>query len=146
MIEKLKSWLGRIVEGIKGKSVDKAETKQGMDVASERDELAPTKRYEVVSGQKQAPQSQAQLRFEERLIPLQPGFLVGRGSSCHLRLTDLKVSRIHARFNLTEAGWVIQDNASRNGTFVNGRRIQQARLESGDTIQIGQTRLIYEER
>jgi len=71
---------------------------------------------------------------------------VGRGESCHLKLTDPGASRVHASFTPVGAGWLLKDNASKNGTLLNGKSIRSAVLKSGDQIQIGQTMLIYEER
>ena len=38
--------------------------------------------------------------------------------------------------------FVVEDLASTNGTFVNGKRVQSAQLASGDRIQIGRVELI----
>ena len=48
-----------------------------------------------------------------------------------------QVSRTHARLTFQDDHWVIYDQQSRNGTFVNGRRIQYRALEHGDRIRIG---------
>jgi len=53
---------------------------------------------------------------------------------------------VHASFQPMGASWLVQDNASRNGTFLNGRRIKRALLHHGDTIRLGQTVLTFEER
>jgi pSer/pThr/pTyr-binding forkhead associated (FHA) protein len=53
---------------------------------------------------------------------------------------------VHARFVPVGEAWAVQDNASKNGTFLNGRRVERAVLTHGDTIRIGQTVLTYEER
>ena len=82
---------------------------------------------------------------QSTVVPLHTGFLVGRGTSCHLVLADPNASRVHASFVQAEQGWLLQDNASKNGTLLNGERITSAVLSSGDEIQIGQTVLVYEE-
>jgi len=106
----------------------------------------PTKRYEAFSFKGRDRQCRALLRLGTQVFMLQPGFLVGRGASCHLRLSDPRASRVHARFAPVGEGWEVQDNASKNGTFLNGQRIKRAVLRHGDTIRIGQTVLTYEER
>lgn len=70
-------------------------------------------------------------------ITLHDGFIVGRGSSSHLRLNDPAVSRLHARFRCSEGIWYIQDMESRSGILVNGAQVHATRLNQGDLIQIG---------
>jgi pSer/pThr/pTyr-binding forkhead associated (FHA) protein len=68
---------------------------------------------------------------------------VGRGLSAELRLDDTSVSRRHAILVPRPAGARVLDDRSSNGTFVNGRRIQQADLSNGDVIVIGRVVLRY---
>jgi len=64
--------------------------------------------------------------------------LLGRGKEAHARLDDTGASRTHARIVRTEdGGWLLEDLRSRNGTFVDGRRIERIELKSGDRIHIG---------
>ena len=63
--------------------------------------------------------------------------LVGQGQSCDLKLTDPKVSRRHAAFELGEVGLRIIDLESRNGTVVSGVRVDGATLEGGEMIRLG---------
>jgi pSer/pThr/pTyr-binding forkhead associated (FHA) protein len=51
---------------------------------------------------------------------------------------DSKVSRLHAEMQVREGQWVLVDLGSRNGTFVNGRRIRQHPLRDGDRLQLGE--------
>ncbi|MCA9692008.1 MAG: sigma 54-interacting transcriptional regulator [Nannocystaceae bacterium] len=52
------------------------------------------------------------------------GVLVGRGGSATLVLDDASVSRAHARIGFDGARWTVEDLGSRNGTFVDGRRVR----------------------
>jgi len=63
-----------------------------------------------------------------------------------LCLNDARLSRVHARvgFDRQSGAVRIGDAQSRNGTFVNGRRIETALLVSGDVIRAGDTLLVYE--
>jgi len=65
---------------------------------------------------------------------------IGRevGSTIHLG-TDNTVSRRHARILRQGDGWVIRDEGSSNGTWVNGVRVTEQPLRPGDEIQIGAT-------
>lgn len=62
---------------------------------------------------------------------------LGRARSNSIVLDDMLVSRHHARISADDHGLVIEDLGSRNGTFVNGRRVQSTRLHEGDRIGIG---------
>lgn len=67
---------------------------------------------------------------------------VGRGSSSDLVLNwDAQVSRVHARFERVAEGWELIDGGlSRNGTFVNDRRLSgRHRLNDGDVVRFGRT-------
>ncbi len=70
--------------------------------------------------------------------------VVGRDETCELSLADPGVSRSHATFSRSAIGVQVVDQGSRNGTYLNGRRLmQQTLLRQGDTIAIGGVRLRY---
>ncbi len=63
--------------------------------------------------------------------------LIGRGPECDLVVADRQVSREHARIRRTDAGYLLQDLGSKNGTHLNGVPIQkEILLQDGDIIQI----------
>jgi hypothetical protein len=68
---------------------------------------------------------------------------IGRGLSAELRLDDNSVSRRHAILVPRPSGASILDDRSANGTFVNGRRVQQAELRGGDVIVLGRVVLRF---
>lgn len=70
---------------------------------------------------------------------------IGRGPSADLHLDESSVSRRHAILLSRPTGARILDESSSNGTFVNGRRVQQADLSDGDVIVIGRVVLRYVE-
>src|SRR5690349_24647639 len=81
-----------------------------------------------------------QLLREERLNL--PVIKVGKLSSSHLRLDDESVSRMHAVIEVTGPGDIsIIDLGSTKGTFVNGQKVNKAKLQSGDQIVVGDTRI-----
>src|SRR5215468_5192353 len=68
---------------------------------------------------------------------------VGKLASSHLRLDDETVSRMHAVIEVTGPDEIhIIDLGSTRGTLVNGERISKARLQSGDEIMFGDSRVI----
>ena len=72
-------------------------------------------------------------------------FLVGRADTAHLYLPeDRFFSRHHCLLEIAPPRCFLRDLGSTNGTFVNGRRVPEAFLVSGDRIQGGQTVLEVE--
>ena len=72
---------------------------------------------------------------QARKIVLDPlPFVVGRDESTHLQLDSGRVSREHAQFQREAGGIVLRDLGSTNGTFVNGRRIEEHVLDDGDIV------------
>ncbi len=67
----------------------------------------------------------------------------GRNPDCTVFLDDVTVSRKHASIRETPDGYVIHDEGSLNGTYVNDNRISSALLRSGDELLIGKFRLLF---
>jgi hypothetical protein len=67
--------------------------------------------------------------------------VVGRHQACDVVLSDLSVSRRHARLIPRDGRWIPQDLASTNGTIVNGLRVGRCELRPGDCILVGAERL-----
>lgn len=63
--------------------------------------------------------------------------LAGRTSSCDILIPNPQVSRQHAQFQKTPGGVILEDLNSKNGTFLNGKKVWEAvLLKDGDVIQI----------
>jgi len=62
---------------------------------------------------------------------------LGRGRDNDVVLPDISVSRRHALLRREGGGYLLVDQGSGNGTRVNGRPVEQARLRSGDRILLG---------
>jgi diguanylate cyclase (GGDEF)-like protein len=69
--------------------------------------------------------------------------VAGRQASCELYIESPSVSRQHARFDFDGSAFVVQDLASKNGTFVNGDRVSQHRLADGDLVKLGKAVLKF---
>jgi hypothetical protein len=77
---------------------------------------------------------------------LQDGLtLIGRGQEAQFRLADQGVSRRHLEIHTDGNGAVAHDLGSTNGTTINGHPITSHRLQHGDVIRIGHTRLVFQQ-
>jgi pSer/pThr/pTyr-binding forkhead associated (FHA) protein len=67
-----------------------------------------------------------------------PRFIIGRGDTAHLRPASDLVSREHCEILFGDGKVIINDLASRNGTFVNGTQLTETHIaKSGDSLRIG---------
>ena len=75
---------------------------------------------------------------------LESEYSIGRGPENKIPIADGSVSTKHARIARTPEGFVLEDLQSRNGTFVNGERLEQPRvLADGDLIRLGKVILTF---
>ncbi len=73
-------------------------------------------------------------------MPLRPGFLIGKAPGSDLDLShDGFASTNHAHIGYQAGAWTVHDRGSTNGTFSNGVRITETRLDHGMTIRFGST-------
>lgn len=70
-------------------------------------------------------------------VPSEGAVVIGRSRSCLVTLSSPDASRRHAEIVPVPAGHLLRDLGSTNGTFVNGERIEERTLASGDRIEIG---------
>lgn len=70
---------------------------------------------------------------------------IGRSKDADVTLADEKVSRLHCGIRLENGDFYLKDLKSRNGTTVNGEKIESVQLQMGDRIQVGSTTFIFEE-
>src|SRR5260221_12452372 len=71
-----------------------------------------------------------------------PRMAVGRQRDNDLSLADEGVSHRHCEFVSEQGYFVVRDLASQNGTFLNDRRVREAKLRDGDEVRIGKTRIL----
>ncbi len=77
------------------------------------------------------------------LEPGHPPVMRRQGSELLLAVADDRMSGEHAVIRQVLGKSVIEDAGSRNGTLINGRRIQRELLSDGDVIELGHTFLVY---
>jgi two-component system NtrC family sensor kinase len=80
-------------------------------------------------------------RFELKSKPM----ALGRDNSNPIRLHDTEVSRRHAEVRHVDSMYRVFDLGSANGTYLNGKPVDQAPLRSGDRLQLGQTVMLFNE-
>jgi DNA-binding winged helix-turn-helix (wHTH) protein len=81
-----------------------------------------------------------------RKIPLSAGEnILGRDPDASVQVDHASVSRRHARISVRGSDVVLEDLASRNGTFLGGRRIDSpVELHDGDIIGLGPVTLTFQ--
>jgi pSer/pThr/pTyr-binding forkhead associated (FHA) protein len=72
------------------------------------------------------------------------GVVIGRSDDADVALTDPDVSRAHARVTrIAGDSFIVEDLGSRNGTFVDGRRIGSEILSNMGEVTLGNTTLLF---
>ncbi len=72
-------------------------------------------------------------------------FTIGRDDGCHLILNDSFVSARHARIEKRNQGYVLRDQNSRNGTYLNGSRVTEVILSANDKVRFGESIFVFTE-
>src|SRR2546421_1350749 len=76
-------------------------------------------------------------------IPDADPLLVGRSKSTETKLNDPHVSRVHCQVQIEDGKAMLTDSGSAAGTFVNGKKVAQQQLRTGDVIKVGDTQLKF---
>jgi DNA-binding winged helix-turn-helix (wHTH) protein len=100
---------------------------------------------EVVDAGPGVAPARCRLVLQAREVPLREGeHLLGRASEASVVLDAARVSRLHARIRVEGERAVLEDLGSKNGTFLQGRRIDgPVPLEDGDAIRVGSERIVF---
>ncbi len=118
------------------------------------DETLATGRFTVASRSSRSPATEASSASTNSRRPLidvdgrrfhltGESTTVGRGTEADITIEDTGVSRVHARFDVTEFGTILTDLGSTNGTFVEDQRIKEVTLLDGNLVTIGRTTIMY---
>ena len=90
------------------------------------------------------------LKFEQAVLkefPLsQAGATIGRLPDNAVQVDNLAVSGHHARIYWELDHFVLEDNSSLNGTFVNNRRVTRTSLKDGDEVLIGKHTILFKDQ
>lgn len=74
--------------------------------------------------------------LQNRVFPLKVKNTIGRSSDCDICLAAAHLSRRHAELTVTDGVLYIKDLGSANGTYLNGKRITEARVKRGDELRL----------
>ncbi|MBI5367042.1 MAG: FHA domain-containing protein, partial [Planctomycetes bacterium] len=69
-------------------------------------------------------------------------FDLGRDAACAVPLKDTACSRRHVELRLSPDGWEVVDLGSRNGSLLNGKRVERAPFGPGDTLAVGNSEIL----
>jgi pSer/pThr/pTyr-binding forkhead associated (FHA) protein len=67
---------------------------------------------------------------------------IGRSADVNVSVNDRWVSRCHCEIDRVEDAIVVRDLCSSHGTYVNGERVEQVELKSGDRLGVGLTSFV----
>ena len=77
------------------------------------------------------------------IYPVRPEMIIGRSPECFVFIQDSAMSRLHAAISQRDGKLTLKDQASHNGTHVNGRRVEgTAPLFPGTVVRCGSSLLL----
>jgi ABC-type multidrug transport system ATPase subunit/pSer/pThr/pTyr-binding forkhead associated (FHA) protein len=118
---------------IKGLQVDSARVTAPIDVHLGQESLAAVISLEPTNEELKITPTGSRVAITDVII--------GKGAEANFILTDVLVSRQHARLIRLEQNLILEDLGSTNGTFVNGKLIRTSPVRDGDVITIGNSDL-----
>lgn len=77
-----------------------------------------------------------------KVFPVAGPVVIGRAAECDISVPADEISRRHALIKPTAEGLSVEDLGSANGTYINGKRIQQGFLNPGDELRLDAVRFI----
>ncbi len=79
-----------------------------------------------------------------KTYPLRGSTIIGRHSECHICVNADGISRKHVQIDADPNGLKVKDLGSSNGTFVNGKKIDECDLKVGDELKIDNIRFLVQ--
>ncbi len=79
-----------------------------------------------------------------KTYPLRGSTVMGRHSECHICVNADGISRKHVQIDAEADGLKVRDLGSSNGTYVNGKKIEEAELKVGDELKIDNIRFLVQ--
>ncbi len=73
--------------------------------------------------------------LQNKVYPLKPKNIIGRSSDCDICVAAAHLSRRHAELTVADGVLYVKDLGSANGTYLNGKRITEARIKRGDELR-----------
>jgi hypothetical protein len=75
--------------------------------------------------------------LDGRRWQINKNLVIGRDGTCDIVIPDRQISRFHANIAPSKQGPIVTDLGSKNGTFINGQKVEDTRLlQDGDVVQI----------
>jgi DNA-binding CsgD family transcriptional regulator len=71
---------------------------------------------------------------------------LGRSRSCDIRIKNPSVSRVHAEIRWEDDTFVLCDLGSKNGSYHNGRRVNEVAFGVGDSLRLARVKLLVVSR
>lgn len=102
-------------------------------VVDPKDERKPTVDVQASSGWAIRPNHSA---LANKIYSINGDTVVGRAAECDLSFSVSHMSRKHAQLSIVNGQLVVKDLESANGTFVNGKQVQEAKLNKGDELRL----------
>lgn len=78
----------------------------------------------------------------KKVLLVSSSMLIGRSTHANIQIFDPRVSRQHARITKESGDFVIIDQESANGTWINGHKVTSQILRNGDHIVVGSTEML----
>lgn len=75
---------------------------------------------------------------------LDTGIVIGRAPDCDVAVRDILLSRRHVRLQPSDDGWMVQDLQSKNGSVLNGEKLDAPRvLRDNDVVRFGRSKIVF---
>lgn len=77
-----------------------------------------------------------------KTYPISGSVVIGRQADCDISIASEEISRRHAQLKATPAGLAVEDLGSSNGTYINGKRVQQGLMRPGEELRLDNIRFL----